>query len=102
VKNTDLTVRFLPVAEEDLAGIVTYVAADNPLAAVKLADRFEALFALIGRNPRMGRVPDDARLRGLGYRYVILDNHLVFCVVSSPDVLIHRIIHGAREFSGLL
>jgi len=50
----------------------------------------------------MGRVPDDARLVGLGYRYLVMDDFLAFYVVQTPDVVIHRILHGTRDYGKLL
>lgn len=102
MKRAEHSVRFLPVAEEDLSNIVLYVAAEKPQAAVKLAGRFEAMFESLGRHSRMGRVPDDPHLHSLGYRFITLDNYLVFYVVEGRNVVIHRIIHGVRDYAVLL
>lgn len=96
------TVRLLSVAEEDLAEAIIFIAADNPAAALALADRIEKSLASLAAHPYLGRVPDDIDLMRLGYRYLVVDNYLIFYVVVAKDVLVHRIIHGAMDYHGLL
>ena len=96
-----LTVRLLSVAEEDLAEAITFIAADNPAAAQALADKMEKSLAALARHPAMGMVPADPDLMQLGYRYLIIENYLVFYVVETRAVIIHRILHGARNYRDL-
>ena len=96
------TVRLLRLAEEDLADIVTFITADNPSAAASLARKMERALERLAVHPYIGIVPADEELVQLGYRYLILDNYLVFYTVEHRTVLIHRIIHGARDYRSLL
>ena len=102
MKKPEHTVRFLPVAEEDLTDIVLYVAADNTPAAERLAQRFETLFDSLRSHPHMGRTPDDAELARLQYRYLVIDDYLIFYVVDATEIVIHRVVHGARDYRRLL
>jgi toxin ParE1/3/4 len=102
VSRTDYTVRLLSLAEADLAAIVTYIAADNPSAAEKFADAVEARLQPLEKHPRIGKLPADPELAQLGYRYLIVENYLVFYVVEGKTVMVHRIIHGARDYKELL
>jgi toxin ParE1/3/4 len=95
-------VRLLPVAEEDLDEIVTYVALDDLQAASKLADRFEAHLERLSSFPRLGRIPRDSDLREAGYRYVIIGDCLTFYAVEKRTVVVHRILHGRRDYKELL
>ena len=90
------------MAEEDLSELITFIAADNPAAAMALADKMEKSLGDLATHPRMGRVPDDPNLMQMGYRYLVVENYLVFCVVETKTVIIHRILHGARNYRDLL
>ena len=93
-------VRLLSVAEEDLSEAITFIAADNPDAALALADTIEKGLGDLASHPRMGRVPDDSNLMQMGYRYLVVENYLVFYVIEARAV-IHRILHGARNYRDL-
>ena len=95
-------VRLLSVAEEDLSEAITFIAADNPDAALALADKIEKSLDDLASHPRMGRVPDDPNLMQMGYRYLVVENYLIFYVVEARVVIIHRILHGARNYRDLL
>ncbi|MGC1454637.1 MAG: type II toxin-antitoxin system RelE/ParE family toxin [Nitrospirota bacterium] len=96
------TIRLLGIAEDDLAEIMTFIAEDNIAAADKFADKIEAHIGRLADHPSLGRVPAEEELARLGYRYLVVDNYLVFYTVSAKVILIHRIIHGARDYLLLL
>jgi toxin ParE1/3/4 len=91
----------LRAAEDDFTEIISYVAAEKPDAAESLAKRIEHSLRLLATNPYLGRVPKDAALLDLGYRYLIVQNYLIFYVVEERTIFAHRIVHGARDFLGL-
>ncbi|MBL7995484.1 type II toxin-antitoxin system RelE/ParE family toxin, partial [bacterium] len=39
---------------------------------------------------------------GAGYRYLIVDNYLIFYTIEEETIFVHRIIHGARDYRRLL
>jgi len=102
VSTSKFSVRLLSVAEEDLSEAITFIAADNPAAAMALADTIEKSMGDLASHPRMGRVPDDPNLIQMGYRYLVVENYLIFYVVETGAVIIHRILHGARNYRDLL
>lgn len=95
-------VRLLSIAEQDLEDIVTFVAADNVPAAVALADRIESNLQRLARHPHLGKIPNDGRLTALGYRVLVIENYLAFYKIKGKTVLVHRILHGARDLPSLL
>jgi len=95
-------IRYLRTAETDLIDIFEYIQKDNPSAARKQLERFDQSISQLSRNPHLGVIPKDDRLKRLGYRILIIDKHLVFYVVKTNTVQIRRIIHGARQYSFLL
>ena len=98
----ELEVRLLPAAEDDLIDIISYVAADNSAAAENLLDKIEENLANLSIFPYMGKELEDERLAGLGYRVYVIGKYLAFYTVERKSVLVHRTIHGARDYSRLL
>jgi len=95
-------VRLLRIAEEDFTEIISFIAADNPTAAEALADKIEKNLELLSGNPNIGRTPRDEEIKNLGYRYLIVQNYLIFYTIKERTVLIHRILHGARNYKTIL
>ena len=97
----EFTVKLVRVAEDDLREIVLYVAADRPSAADELADKIEKNLNLLSNHPHLGRVPKEAELARLGYRYLVVENYLIFYKIEGRTILVHRILHGARDYLSL-
>lgn len=95
-------VRFLSIAEEDFSEIVSFIAAENPTAANAVADSIEKNLTLLSQNPRLGRIPRDEEIKNLGYRYLVSHNYLTFYTTEEKTILIHRILHGARNYKAIL
>lgn len=95
-------VRLLSIAEEDFTEIVSFIAADNPTAANALADKIEKNLILLSENPKLGRIPRDEEIRNLGYRYIIVLNYLIFYTIENKSILVHRILHSARNYKSIL
>ena len=95
-------VRFLSIAEEDFTEIISFIAADNPTAAYAMANKIEKNLELLSENPNLGRIPREEEIRNLGYRYLIVQNHLIFYTIEEKIIFIHRILHGARNYKTLL
>ncbi len=91
-------VRLLSVAENDLSEIITYVSADNASAGHELLNQFEQSFDLLGQNPKIGKIPNERQLKKLGYRYWVVSNYLVFYMIREHKIVVHRILHGARDY----
>lgn len=95
-------VRLLSVAEEDLTEIISYILADNPTPADAIANKIEKNLKLLSDNPNLGRIPREEEIRNLGYRYLIVQNYLIFYTIEERTIFIHRILHGARNYKTLL
>ncbi len=98
----EYSVRLLRIAEDDLTEIITYVAADRQTAAEKLGARIEKHLHLLARNPHLGRIPNEEELLRVGYRYLVVENYLIFYTIEAKTILVHRILHGARDYLNLL
>jgi addiction module RelE/StbE family toxin len=98
----NFTVRLLSIAEEDFTEIISFIASDNTRAAANLADKIEKNLKSLSDNPLLGKSPSDSDLKLLGYRYLIIENYLIFYTIEKRTILIHRMLHGARNYKSLL
>ena len=94
-------IRLLRIAEEDFTEIISFIASDNLTAAEAIADKIEKNIELLSRNPMLGRIPRDEDIKNLGYRYIIVQNYIVFYTIEERTIFIHRILHGARNYKAL-
>ncbi|MDD5435069.1 MAG: type II toxin-antitoxin system RelE/ParE family toxin [Nitrospira sp.] len=96
------TIRFLQAAEEDFKEIITYISLDNRSAAEAVADKIENSLSNLSAYPLIGKIPDEEELSGMGYRFLIVQNYLIFYTIEDQTIWVHRIIHGARDYLSLL
>ena len=101
MKLPEYKVRLPRIAEDDLSEIVNYIAADRPSAADALATKIEKNLNLLSKNPQIGRIPNEEELMRLGYRYLVVQNYLIFYTIEELTIYIHRILHGARDYLNL-
>jgi toxin ParE1/3/4 len=102
MQTSKFQIRFLSIAEEDFAEIISYISADNTIASEVVADKIKHDLALLSENSIPGRIPADEDMKKLGYRYSIILNYLVFYTIDGKTILIHRIFHGAQNYRALL
>jgi len=102
MKSHKYSVRLLHTAEEDFNDIILYIATDNPAASEKLAQQLEKNLSLLTRHPLLGAIPHEEELAAMGYRFLVVENYLVFYTIENNIIMIHRILHGARDYLSLL
>lgn len=102
MKRNKYVVRLLQIAENDLNGIITYIAAENRNAAEAITSRIEKTLHYLSVNPYLEKIPGEEDLAGAGYRFIIVQNYLIFYTIEGHTILVHRIIHGARDYIYLL
>ena len=91
-----MKVRYSRRALTQVDQILSYIAKDNPAAAAAVAHRIDALVALLGRYPMMGRPTDKEDVRVMGvrrYPYIIFYR----TIPSRDEVRILRVRHTARR-----
>lgn len=82
-------------AEDDLAEIWSYIAADNPKAADELLTQISNMFDLICEIPDIGFIVEEVK-QGIRCKPV-KRNYLIFYQVIEEDVIILRICQAARN-----
>ena len=91
---------YTPIAVDDMDEIFSYISKDNSVGAEnllkKIADRIIGLAVF----PNMGSVlsEDEYILINRGYRFIVVQPYLVFYRIIDNNVIIHRILHGRRDY----
>ena len=98
----EYTLRYLPVAQDDLLSILDFIAQDNPSRAAAFIEELDTKISLLGEQPLLGRAPRHPKLREYGYRVLILDAYLVFYIIRGQTIEIHRVVHGSRNLDHLI
>lgn len=99
-------IRYTPLAFADLDEIDAYITDTlcNKTAAERLLTEMERSINQLQQFPQIGSVVDDAYLASKGYRKLVVENYLVFHLINEAqkEVIIMRILYGAREYHSLL
>ena len=93
-------------AEMDLIETGLYVnrILNSPIAAQNLLDEIESHILSLGQMPERYALVSSERLAILGVRAIPVKNYLIFYVVyeDSKTVAVVRVLHGSRDWEGLL
>ena len=60
--------------------------------------KIEKSIEILTYHPYLGKVPREEELASLGYRYLVVQNYLVFYAIERKTIYVHRILHGARDY----
>jgi len=96
------TIRYLPIAQEDLNNIFDWIAKDSPVRALAFIDKIDKRIGALSLSSHLGRIPRNHKLREYGYRVLILGSYLVFYVIHDKTIQIHRVVHASRNLDHLI
>jgi len=96
------TIRYLPIAVDDLVSIFDWIANDNTVNAGAFLKKLDHHVLNLKNHPFLGRIPRDEKLKDFGYRVLIIEAYIVFYVVRDKTVEIHRVIHGSRNLADIV
>jgi toxin ParE1/3/4 len=97
-----VTLRYLPVAVDDLISIFDWFADDSPSNATAFIDMLDQRIGNLETHPLLGRIPRDDKLQSSGYRVLVIGSYLVFYIVRGKTVEIHRVVHGSRNLDDII
>ena len=95
-------VKIYPAAKQDLLDIIDYLNTLNPEVAIKYYDLLVENIGSLKTMPQRCPLARDLALRAKGYRYMVVENYLVFYVIDKTTVQIRRIIYGKRNYFEIL
>ena len=96
------SLKFSREAESDLDGLFEYISFTlfAPQAAKKLLAEIEKQICCLTNHPFMCPLCMESPMRELGYRKLVIKNHIVIYGVSKPEkaVNIVRIFYGRQDY----
>ncbi|KGP75099.1 RelE/StbE family addiction module toxin [Desulfosporosinus sp. Tol-M] len=94
--------KIFPSAEQDLRDVINYLNELSPQAALKIYDEIVDSIASLEQMPLRCSLAKNTVLRSKKYRLLIVQNYVVFFIVSGNIVQIRRILYGRRQYEFLL
>lgn len=89
-----MIVVWTPEAEQDRADIWDYIAADNPLAAVRMDALFSEAAARLATHPKMGRIGEIPGSREL----IPHDSYRLVYEIEHETVWVLALVHTVRQW----
>jgi toxin ParE1/3/4 len=106
MSNDSYSLKFTSKAEEDLDQIYKYISTKlfAEVAAENLMEKIEKSIMRLKEFPFSCSYVLDELLKNRGYRKLIVDKYIVFYLVNEVEkqVVIMRILHGARNYHNIL
>ena len=98
------TLRYLPLAEQDLSEIVNYIQnnLENPIAAENTLSKIEAAILERLESPESFAVWQSKKQRPYPYRKINVGNYTVWYVVINHIMEVRRILYSRRDEETLI
>ena len=100
----EYTLRYLPLAEQDLSEIVNYIQnnLENPIAAENTLSKIEAAILERLESPESFAVWQSKKQRPYPYRRINVGNYTVWYVVIDHIMEVRRILYSRRDEENLI
>jgi len=92
---------FLQSALDDLEEIVLYISKESKKSAMEMHDKIVKLASKLETFPKLGIQVPDKKMRERGFRMIAVDRYLLFYKVHPEEIIILRVLHGARDYPRL-
>ena len=98
------TLRYLPLAKQDLSEIVNYIQnnLENPIAAENTLSKIEAAILERLKSPEAFAVWQSKKQRPYPYRKINVGNYTVWYVVIDHIMEVRRILYSRRDEETLI
>ena len=89
---------------EELKSCINYIKHDlqNPIAAQRLKDEVKKTYKKIKENPFIYPAVPDEYLASKGFRFLMVNNYMLFYTVEKKEIIILRFLYGSRDWMNLL
>jgi plasmid stabilization system protein ParE len=99
----DYKVLWARTAEEDLKGIVAYIAADSVDEALRVLERIRTAAAALGSLPERGRLVPELKEQGVGlYREIVVAPWRMLYRIMERKVYVLGVFDSRRNLEDLL
>lgn len=93
-------IRYTPAAVDDMDEIFSYISHDNVAAAEKLLKNLNTKISDLADFSYLGSVLSEEKytLIERSYRFIVVHPYLIFYRIMDDLIVIHRILHGRRDY----
>ncbi len=91
-----------PSAQKDLTEIKSYLTNVLKTSSNSIFEKILEQVKILKVHPFTYKVHQDPLLKLVGYRIIPIDNYLMFYVIKSNIVQIHRVLYAKRNYLQLL
>ena len=91
-----------PSTQKDLTEIKSYFTNVLKTSSNSIFEKFLEQVKILKVHPFTYKVHQDPLLKLVGYRIIPIDNYLMFYVIKSNIVQIHRVLYAKRNYLQLL
>lgn len=92
---------FTPLAISDLKGIRDYIALDSPEMAEKYLKKLYDRCISIADFPDSGAELAKRITTKVKYRYIVIDDYIIFYLATDASIRIIRVLHGSRDIESI-
>lgn len=91
---------YTPAAIDDMDETFSYLTPETVSSADQLLQKLDHRISSLADFPNMGSVlsEDEYLLIQRGYRFIVVHPYLIFYRIMEDTVVIHRILHGRRDY----
>lgn len=93
-------------ANNDINQIVVFIASESgsTKTALNYLDKLESVILSLNKYPERGSNPRYKILRNQGYKFIVVENHLVFYKIKEDikTVIIYRVLHHKSPYKNFL
>ncbi|MCL2201437.1 MAG: type II toxin-antitoxin system RelE/ParE family toxin [Oscillospiraceae bacterium] len=90
-----------PAAQNDLHDVMEHLEVLPGDAAAQYLELFIDKTAVLSSSPESNPLARDTQLRLRGYRFLPIENYIVFYVINGNVVDIRRILYARRQYEWL-
>lgn len=93
-------IKYTPSAVDDMDEIFSYISKENAATAEIMLEKISNGIIRLAEFPNMGSILSDEEytLVQRGYRFIVIQPYLIFYRIIDNTVIIHRILHGRRDY----
>ena len=97
---SNYNIKYTPIAVDDMDEAFSYISNDNVAEAKMMLEKIDQRIKRLAQYPFMGTIlsEEDYLLIKQSYRFIIIHPYIVFYRVIDDNVIIHRILHGRRDY----
>ncbi|WP_227940106.1 type II toxin-antitoxin system RelE/ParE family toxin [Alkalihalobacillus deserti] len=93
-------IKYTLAAIDDMDEIFSYISHENVSAAERLLENLDCQIGSLADFPNLGTVLSEEKytLVERGFRFIVVHPYLVFYKIRDDSIIIHRILHGRRDY----